>query len=100
MQPKNDDCPVRYGENGKCDSPSGKDNPKTTNPQYTHTCWWKEKYYSDAECPSGQKCYCGVCSETFTSEGCDENKYCNREYENRKEIGECVDEGDFEGETI
>ena len=62
----NDDYQIRYGVKGKCDSPYGKDNPDTKG--YTYTCWWP-KCESDDDCPSGQKCYCGVCSATFTSEG-------------------------------
>ena len=53
----------------------------------------------DNDCPSGQKCYCGVCSATFTSAGCDENECCNREYGGTG-VGECVDEGTPYGNYI
>ncbi|MCD6491236.1 MAG: hypothetical protein J7K59_02965 [Candidatus Korarchaeota archaeon] len=99
MLPNKRRLPIRYGVKGKCDSPYGEDNPETTKPQYTYTCWWP-KCESDDDCPSGQKCYCGVCSATFTSEGCGENKCCNRGYGNIYPTGECVDEGTPYGNYI
>jgi len=40
------DCPVKDNVKGKCDSPSGTDNPDTSG--YTYTCYWKPcKYNSD-----------------------------------------------------
>jgi len=71
-----DDCPIRYNVKGKC---------------VDNICKW-ERCRTDNDCPSGQKCYCGVCSATFTSAGCDENECCNREYGGTG-VGDCVNEG-------
>jgi len=49
----------------------------------------KQSCISDADCKSGYYCYCGVCSSTFTSAGCEDGKCCNRGYGGTG-IGSCV----------
>jgi hypothetical protein len=83
------DCPSKNNIKGKCDSPYGTDDPDTLG--YTYTCYWKP-CKSDSECVSGTYCYCGVCSSTFTSAGCDAGKCCNRGY-GEGAPGSCVSGG-------
>jgi hypothetical protein len=85
----NNDCPSKNDIKGKCDSPYGTDNPDT--PGYTYTCYLRP-CKSDGDCVSGTYCYCGVCSPTFTSAGCDSGKCCNRGY-GEGVPGSCVSKG-------
>ena len=47
------DCPAKDNVKGKCDSPSGTDNPDT--PGYTYTCYWKPCSKND-ECVDNSCC--------------------------------------------
>jgi hypothetical protein len=83
------DCPSKNNIKGKCDGPYGTDDPYT--PGYTYTCYWKP-CKSDDECVSGTYCYCGVCSPSFTSAGCDPGKCCDRGYGGTN-VYQCVSKG-------
>ena len=46
----------------------------------------------DADCSSGEKCYCGVCSSSWINGKCASDKCCNRGYGGGG-IGSCVSAG-------
>jgi len=78
-------CPANdQNVKGKCDT-SG----SVTGTPYT--CYWYP-CGSDSDCVSGTYCYCGNCSSSFTSSGCDSNQCCNRGY-GGSGIGKCVPAG-------
>jgi hypothetical protein len=53
------DCPAKDNVKGKCDSPSGTDNPDTSG--YTYTCYWKP-------CSKNEDCVDNSCCVTSSQD--------------------------------